>query len=281
MAEQHHNGHYGVFAVARKLYDPNDDFFGGEAYSKRDAWQWLIAKAYFRPGTVKVRTGRGHVLVELDRGQLCHSRSFMATSWGWTEKRVRVFLDALERREMIARTRGQQSTEETSKKGQHKGQQEGQLRSVISICKYCEYQFEIGGKGQVEGQQNGPAKGQQSPEKGPKEEEYLYNNISGDGVSATPTNPRSAKRQKPKAIEIPAIHSAEFADLRVSFMAYAATKNINPREATDEFDGFVDHSKAKGNVWADWNAAGQNWLRRSLKFAAERSGRQPGRRPDL
>src|ERR1700730_13172507 len=59
VAEEHQNGHYGVFAVSRKLYDPNDDFFGGDIYSRRDAWVWLLAKAYFRARTVRIKVGRG------------------------------------------------------------------------------------------------------------------------------------------------------------------------------------------------------------------------------
>ena len=280
VAEEYQNGHYGVFAVSRKLYDPNNDFFGGDTYSRRDAWQWLIAKAYFRPGTIKVKAGRGHVLIDVDRGQLCHSRSYMAASWGWTEKKVRGFLDSLERQGMISRTKGQQSSAKPTKMGQEKGPQEGHARSVVTICKYNDYQFEIGCKGQANGQQKGPVEGQQSPDKGPQGEESFNKGNNGYGVSAIPAAARP-KRQKSKEVTIPAEDSVEFADLRAGFMAYAANKNINPRDAADEFEGFVSYSRAKGSLWADWNAAGQTWIRRSLKYAAERSGRQPGRRPDL
>jgi hypothetical protein len=64
-------------------------------------------------------------------------------------------------------------------------------------------------------------------------------------------------------------------------MDYAAKKNLLPRVAADEFEGFLSHHKAKGNLFADWGAAGQGWIRNTFKFSSQRSGHQPGRRPDL
>jgi hypothetical protein len=44
---------------------------------------------------------------------------------------------------------------------------------------------------------------------------------------------------------------------------------------------FLSHHKARGNLFADWAAAGQGWIRNSIKFSSQRVGHQPGYRPDL
>ena len=89
----------GVFCISRRLFDSGDPFFGGEPFTRREAWQWLIAEAAWKPRRVRVSTGRGDTFIELDRGQLSHSRSYMQkagigrrtsalgrfwTGWKWT-----------------------------------------------------------------------------------------------------------------------------------------------------------------------------------------------------
>jgi hypothetical protein len=152
----------GVIAISRKLFDPDDAFFGGEPFTRREAWQWLIAQAAYKPRTVRVRVGRKVSSVHLDRGQVSHSRAFMSDAWGWTDKTVRTFLDRLELDGRIERSEGQQT---------------GQHQTIITICKYDEYQFgatdvtdakgqqrasKVEKRGQEKGQQTGQQKGQQT-----------------------------------------------------------------------------------------------------------------------
>jgi hypothetical protein len=49
----------GVVAISRKLFDQDDPFFGGEPFTRREAWQWLIAEAAYKPRLVRVSTGHG------------------------------------------------------------------------------------------------------------------------------------------------------------------------------------------------------------------------------
>lgn len=128
----------GVFAVSRKLFDPDDSFFGAQPFTRREAWQWLIAEASFKPRTVRIRIARREVMLALDRGQLSHSRAFMAEAWKWSEKAVRTFIDHLEIDERIVRSGGRQT---------------GQHQSIITICKYKEYQFACQDENEQEGQQ--------------------------------------------------------------------------------------------------------------------------------
>lgn len=264
----------GVFAVSRKLFDPEDPFFGGEPYTRREAWQWLIAEASFTSErSVRVSTGLGWTDIVLTRGQLSHSRSYMAKAWDWTDKRVRTFLMQCERDGRITRNRGQAFPENGPQKGQASVQHKGQHCVVITICKYEEYQFSIADKGQPRGQPKGMQKGQASPEKGPQEEECLSKNVN-NGISAAPK-----KRQRVALEDAPPDGSLDLDALKTKFLAYAATKGIRGSLAKDEFDGFLSHHRARGNRFADWYCAGQGWVRNSIKFSANRNGRTPGQRP--
>jgi hypothetical protein len=95
-----------------------------------------------------------------------------------------------------------------------------------------------------------------------------------------PAKPAKPKRQA-KLKAHPEEGSEEFDTLRSQFLTYSAKNSVPPRAAAQEFEGFLSYHRARGNHFADWSAAGQGWIRKSIKFAAERSGQQPGRGPDL
>jgi hypothetical protein len=79
----------GVFAVDRGIWDHPS--FANEPLTEREAWIWLIGEAAFKPHRRRV----GSVAVELKPGQLAASTRFMAGKWGWSESRVRRFLNRL------------------------------------------------------------------------------------------------------------------------------------------------------------------------------------------
>jgi hypothetical protein len=117
------------------------------------AWLWLVSQAAWKSTRVTVSNGRTSEIVELERGQLSHSRRFMATSWGWSEKRVRTFLNRLQKGGMI-------------------DLQADRLQTVITVCEYDIYQ----GACEDEGRQTGPQTGRQRARKGPEEEETKEGN---------------------------------------------------------------------------------------------------------
>lgn len=140
----------GHINVARSIFD-HPVFDDGKPLSAREAWLWLIANAAWRPMPVMVRNGRSQQLVNLERGQLTYSRSFLRKAWAWTsDKTVRTFLARLERECMI----------ET---------QTGQLQTVITICNYGVFQ----NGGSSTGPANGQAIGQQRASNGPEEENII------------------------------------------------------------------------------------------------------------
>ncbi|WP_154073553.1 hypothetical protein [Bradyrhizobium erythrophlei] len=126
-------------------------FDDGKPLSEREAWLWLISNAAWRPMQILVRNGRAAEMLNLDRGQLSFSRSFLQKAWRWTsEKRVRTFLNRLERESMVDLLTGQ-------------------LQTVISICNYGVFQ----NGGALTGPANGPAMGQQRAGNGPEEENII------------------------------------------------------------------------------------------------------------
>ena len=126
----------GFFNVSRDIFD--HPMFGDVPLTGREAWLWLIASAAWQPVRIQVQNGRSFDIINLERGQLSHSRSFMKTKWKWTsEKKVRTFLDRLQRERMI-------------------DLQTGQLQTVVTICNYDVFQL---GRS-LEGPAKGPAMGQ-------------------------------------------------------------------------------------------------------------------------
>jgi hypothetical protein len=92
--------------------------FGGEEFSRRDAFQWLIQEAAFKPTRVHVPGGS----LELQRGQLGYSLRYLARAWKWSEPRVRRFLKATQEAKII---------DASTDAGQ----------TVITICNYDKYQL--------------------------------------------------------------------------------------------------------------------------------------------
>lgn len=105
----------GVFAVDRGIWEDPD--FSNEPFTEREAFLWLVSEAAWKP----CRRRAGSKVVELDRGQVCHSVRFMAQAWQWSKSRVDRFLDRLENRDTIKRVTGTEPI-------------------VISICKYDAFQ---------------------------------------------------------------------------------------------------------------------------------------------
>ncbi len=82
-----------------------------------------MLEASYKARRVRTTSGRAVEMVDLQRGQLSHSRRFMQQVWGWqSEKKVRSFLKRLEMDALIAL-------------------QTNTLQTVITICKYGEYHF--------------------------------------------------------------------------------------------------------------------------------------------
>ena len=129
----------GLITLARGVLD-HPVVGAGQKYSTLEAWLWLLFEAAWKPRRVRTTNGRAVGTIAIERGQLSYSRSYIATAWGWSEKRVRTFLHRLEQEGMIDR-------------------QTGHLQLVITIVNYEKYQTPQAHRGQQTDQQwanNGP-----------------------------------------------------------------------------------------------------------------------------
>jgi len=107
----------GYVAIHRQIFE--SDIFAQEPFTEREAWVWLIAEAAWQDR----RKRSGQAVVNLRRGQLAHSRRFMAKAWRWTDSRVYRFLEKLSADGMLKiEPLANHST------------------SIITICNYDKYQ---------------------------------------------------------------------------------------------------------------------------------------------
>jgi len=106
----------GVYGVDRGVWD-HPLFKERKAFSRREAWLWLVSEAAWKPRRVYL----GGAVIALDRGQLAHSIRFMAEAWRWEQTRVVRFFDRLKTETMIA----------TAIESGH---------TVTTICNYERYQ---------------------------------------------------------------------------------------------------------------------------------------------
>lgn len=126
--------HNNWFAVSRMVFDhyvvgagqavkPADPRRG--AYSRMEAWLWLIANAAYEPQKVMNR-GRE---VLINPGQLMAAHDYLAQAWNWTPDTVRYFVKRLELTLMISRWCDKQKTARNTNQIQ-----------VVTVCNYDRYQ---------------------------------------------------------------------------------------------------------------------------------------------
>lgn len=125
------------------------DLFNGDEFSRREAWLWLISNAAWKPHKARHK----NKMISIDRGQLPGGRAHLARVWGWSEKRVRNFLESLKTEGMI-----------------EVGTEKGQPWAIITVCNYSKFQSEDEKVGQQRAS-DGPAMGHTEEGKRIEEEE--------------------------------------------------------------------------------------------------------------
>jgi hypothetical protein len=112
----------GFIAVDRGVWD--HELFVNDVFSWREAWLWLISEAAWKPKSIKTDSGK----LQLERGQLVTSSRLLAARWNWSKSSAHRFLSRLQTEKMVEMGVGHKA-----------GQQLGQGLTVITICKYNEY----------------------------------------------------------------------------------------------------------------------------------------------
>lgn len=90
----------GYIKIPRELFEGPE--FGGEKFSRREAFIDLVQMAAIKPTIVYIHGGK----VQAERGQIVASRGFLAARWGWDKGKVRRFLDEICRQERCTQENG-------------------------------------------------------------------------------------------------------------------------------------------------------------------------------
>ena len=161
----------GFVAIYREVADHH--LFVGDV-QRLGAWTWLVAKACWRATKFNI----GGVTVTVERGQLCASRSQLATAWGMSPSAVERFLTRLETEQMIGRATGQG-------------------RTIITICNYEKYQD----GGGLAGQATGQATGQPSDSDRTAKEQGNKGTIVEEEPNGSPSTQRACAQDQSGSVE--------------------------------------------------------------------------------
>ena len=240
----------GVFAVDRGVWD-HHMFTTRDAFSKREAWMWLISEAAWKPHRRRI----AGATVNLDRGQLSHSLRHLADQWSWSVKRVRGFLDALTEEAMIATTTGTGVT-------------------VITICKYNEYQRVSLPKGTdadtVEDTATTTPSHTARAREGHNKEDKEYKEDTTSSLRSDVV-PAPAPAPKPKRSRARSALPDDW-QLDDQDIAYAISRGFGEVTLDQMARAFSNYHRGRGNLMADWHAAWRTWCENEIKFQQTRQG---------
>src|SRR5262249_10813501 len=99
------------------------------AYSRMEAWVWMICNASFVDHTID---NRGRKMT-LNRGDLLGAYAFLAHTFNWSARAVRTWIDHLIKDNMLARRAIEQQ--------EHDVQKSSNQAQVLSIVNYWKFQW--------------------------------------------------------------------------------------------------------------------------------------------
>ena len=120
------------FYLMRRGWRDNP-IFKSEPYTEREAWEWIIEEAAFKP----VKKPIGGTVVSIERGQIAHSIRFMAKAWNWSKSRVARYLSRLAEADMIVIQIVIKNRDNSGAATRTLG---GTVVSLITLCNYDRYQ---------------------------------------------------------------------------------------------------------------------------------------------
>ena len=217
----------GWVAISRDIFE--HAFFAREPMSEREAWVWMITRAAWENTRHKV----GSEMVDVPRGSFFCTLRDMQVRWGWaSDKRVRGFLERLEKEGMIGRSTGQKTDASRDAK-----------KTQITICNYEDFQHygrKVDAASDAAGTQPGRTKETREQETKVKEEE------------GKPSSKKIRASRLPADWFLPA-----------SWGVWALSEGLAPDEIRTEADKFRDYwnAKVKDAAKLDWLATWRNWVR--------------------
>jgi hypothetical protein len=234
----------GVFTIHRGAF--KHPMFDGEAYTRRDAWFWLIGHAAWKATKTRV----GGKIIALERGQCAYSERFLAEKWQWSKSKVHRFLSRLKTEAMI------------ELKADHETNQ-------ITICNYDTYQF----GGTTDRTESEPASGPEVDQQRTKEEE-LKKVRTKDHIHSGDENvsrEKSSRKAKPSKVPLPS-------DWTPPARAREIATELSI-DVADQESRFRDYLASNGVQYVDYDSAFCNFVRNAPKFngvrGPPRSNQQP------
>jgi hypothetical protein len=235
----------GVFAVDRGIWEDPD--FPNEPFTEREAFLWLVSEAAWKPH----RKRSGSKVVDLERGQVCHSIRFMAEAWQWSKSRVDRFLSRLEKRDTIKRTTGTDPV-------------------VVTICKYDAFQRVSLPDRDSSGTQVGTAAGQQRDKLEDRENKEVISPSLRSGEKAR----KSAS--SPKGTVLP--DSWEPKDRHYEKAAARGQNRAFVNAKADRMRNWALSNQNRAIARkADWDRTFDNWLDEALDKATQAPPREKPR----
>jgi hypothetical protein len=174
----------GVFSVTRGVFD--HPIFAREPYTEREAWIWLIGAAVWKDTRARVNNS----MFDLTRGQCAFSFRFLAAKWNWSKDKVLRFFRRLKSETMIETQARRDAT-------------------IITICKYNDYQMTPGHEGDANRDADCDAR-ETLVRRARDKEEYLNkdNNrklvqptLNGGELFTIPAKPKRATAKDPTFLE--------------------------------------------------------------------------------
>ena len=195
------------------------------------AWAWLLAQAAHTPVKIEVK---GKV-IELQRGQLCHSVRFIANAWGWDRSAVDRYLTRLKTETMI---------ETETETGQ----------SIITICNYSTFQDEP---------DYTETAVETAVETGARQQR--------DSSETKTKNDKNDKNEKKVGPRKRGTRLPESWVLPKTWGTWALEQGLSENEIRFEAEKFRDHwtSATSKATKLDWLATWRNWIRRRIEDKAK------------
>jgi hypothetical protein len=234
------------------------EFFRRDSHSEFEAWVWLLSEAAWRSRQRRV----GEFFVQLQRGELVASIRFLMKEWSWSQGKVDRFFSRLKDEGMIATHADTGIT-------------------VITICKYSEYQGEVieadtDSDTPVDTRSDTRAdhpRIQTRTTPGYKTKTLNHSNIESlkqESAGALFPEPPAQPKPKKKPTGIARTWPDDFA-VTAEHIAFATARGFALPAISTMFERFKNHHQAKGSRFVDWSAAWRTWVGNQVQFNADRN----------
>ncbi len=217
------------FIKLHRGWQDSDLFRDNEPFCERMAWLWIVEHAAWKD---TIRYSHKGEMIEVSRGQLHTSLSAMESSFSWSKKKVRGFLDRLEKRHMVVAKRAQSGT-------------------LLTVCNYAKYQD----RQDTEGHGQGTVGDTVGAQLGHTQEEEIRKDKK---------NKNNIPAQKGKKIPFPEGFKPNPSPATKTHRLMAAWTE---QKLEHELEAFENYWRRRGDLMANWDSCWSTWVLNNDKFS--------------